>query len=95
MIASVAATTQAMTLAQSGITKALIVTSQASATRNSWTTARSENTATATVVKGFTEVSAESIEKGSSRRRLIGAQRDKVTAATADRQVEGLPANPG
>ena len=62
MIASAAATTQAMTLAHRGIAKALIVTSQPSATRTNWSTATSENTITATVVKGFNGVSGEGIE---------------------------------
>jgi predicted RNA-binding Zn-ribbon protein involved in translation (DUF1610 family) len=53
MVASVAATTQAMTLAQSGIAKALIVTSQPRTTRNNWSSATSENTTTARVVKAF------------------------------------------
>lgn len=53
MNASVAATMQAMTLAQTGMTKPLTMTSHPSATRSNWSSATSENTAMATVVKGF------------------------------------------
>ena len=61
MIASVAATALATTLAQSGTTKPLIVTSQPSATRNNWSNATSEKTATATILNGFNRASVESV----------------------------------
>ena len=61
MIASAAATMQATTLAQSGTTKPLIVTSQPSATRSNWSNATSEKTTTATLVNGFNRTSVESI----------------------------------
>ncbi len=69
MNASVAATTQATTLAHNGIRMPFTVTSHPNATRSNCNSATSEKTTTATVVKGFTR----NLRKvGQSRVQLVG-----------------------
>src|ERR1700693_3820742 len=63
MNASVAATTQAMRLAQYGMMTPPTLTSHPKVTRSNWSNATSEKTTTATVVKGFTIVTSATSNK--------------------------------